>query len=214
MTEDNVRNSRDSDSTSLSLLQRVRKNEKEAWESLVQLYAPLIYARCRRQFNLSEPDSENVGQEVFVAVTRKIGEFERQRSGSFRSWLRTIVDNKCRDFLRKKIVAPPVGGSEAKKYYDNLPALFDTADSVADTSERKTLLRQAVKQVENEFSDRDWKIFWAVAAEERNSQTVADEFEVTINVVYLVVSRIRARLKAIFQDLLDDSDFGPELPDS
>ena len=35
--------------TSLTLLEQAAKNEKDAWERLVELYTPLIYCRCRRR---------------------------------------------------------------------------------------------------------------------------------------------------------------------
>ena len=216
MTDSNVsnsgnENSRNSNPTSLSLLARIREKEQEAWTSLVKLYAPLIYSRCRRRFDLAEQDAENVGQEVFGAIHRKVGDFERQRTGSFRAWVNRIVDNKCLDFLRKKNPAQPVGGSEAIDIIRNIPLTDIPEDSVEENDERKTLLREALKQIENEFSSRDLRIFWEVAAEERNKKTVAEEMGVPINVVYLVTSRIRKRLKELCFDLIEDSDFGSEL---
>jgi hypothetical protein len=77
-------------------------------------------------------------------------------------------------------------------------------DQDATNNENAILIRQALKAVENEFSDRDLKIFWSVAVENRHRNDVAREWQVTDNVVYLAYSRIRKRLFDVFQELLDD----------
>jgi hypothetical protein len=61
-----------------------------------------------------------------------------------------------------------------------------------------------MKMVQDEFSTRDWKIFWAITVEEKDRKDTAETFGVTDNVVYLALSRIRKRFKSTFEDLLDD----------
>lgn len=211
MTDDSVSSNSRPKSTSLTLLERARQNEEEAWKILVELYAPLVYQRCRKTWKLSAPDSENVGQEVFGAVARKLVDFQRVRTGSFRKWLRTIVDNKCKDFFRKEPNAAPIGGSNAKDLIENIPGDSPESELETELSERATLMRHAAKKVEGEFSDRDWKIFWLITIENRDRQLTALDLGVSDNVVYLVCSRIRKRLKEIYQDLVDEDIFA-ELP--
>ena len=208
MTEKNVSDSKGLDSTNISLLNRAVCNEGPAWEILVELYAPMIYSRCRQRWRLSPADAENVGQEVFKSVSNSLRRFRRKREGSFRKWLRVIVDNKCRDHLRKVAVAADVlGGTQAQ---DMIAAIPDEINDTpvescdAEVGERVILMRQAMKMVQGEFSARDWKIFWAIAVEEKDRKDTAEKFEVSDNVVYLALSRIRKRLKSTFEDLLDD----------
>ncbi len=207
MTERNVPSSNGLDSTNISLLARVRSNEGPAWEVLVELYAPMIYSRCRHHWSLSPPDAENVGQEVFKSVAKSISGFRRKREGSFRKWLRVIVDNKCRDHFRKKSVSVGLGGTHA---LDLFAAIVDEVDNKleesgsSELSEKAILMRQAMQMVQEEFSPRDWKIFWAIAVEDKDRKDTAKTFDVSDNVVYLALSRIRSRLKNTFEDLLDD----------
>lgn len=207
MTESNVSKADDLESTNVSLLARVRSNEGPAWEILVELYAPMIYSRCRYQWGLKPADAENVGQEVFKSVSRSISSFRRKREGSFRKWLRVIIDNKCRDHFRKTTVVAE-GGSHAN---DLLSRVVDEIDNVrlaeeesSELGEKAILMRQAMKMVQDEFSPRDWKIFWDIAVEDKDRQDTAKKYDVSDNVVYLAISRIRKRLKAVFEDLLDD----------
>jgi RNA polymerase sigma-70 factor (ECF subfamily) len=97
-------------STSLSLLERARARAPSACERIVHLYGPLVYGRCRRQ-GLSADDALDVGQEAFAAVFRSLGDFRREQPGdSFRAWLRTITDNKVRDYQRRLRGEPPAPG--------------------------------------------------------------------------------------------------------
>ena len=196
------------DSTSLTLLEQATDNDSKAWQKLVDLYAPLVYMRCRNQWGFSAEDSLQIGQEVFIKVSSALGKFHRQRTGSFRRWLRTIVDNQCKDEKRKQQIALSAGGTNAWEALKNhAESEIDLDDQPSDQDERSTLMNQAAKLVEAETSSRDWKIFWRVTIDHSDRQLVAEEFEVTDNVVYLACSRIKKRLKATFQELLDDDLF-------
>src|SRR5437867_2680850 len=87
VTDSSVKPNRGDDSTSLSLLARVRAHDQAAWERLVGLYGPLVYGWCLRA-GLRKEDAADIGQEVFAAVARKIQSFRHDRQGdSFRGWL-------------------------------------------------------------------------------------------------------------------------------
>jgi RNA polymerase sigma-70 factor (ECF subfamily) len=187
------------------MLERAKRNDQNAWRILVELYAPLVYTRCRKQWNLAAVEAENVGQEVFIAVARKLKDFQRQRHGSFRKWLRTITDNKCKNLLTSLPPTVALGGSAAKSVIENICAPPpDSDDYESEVGEKAIVMRQALKAIESEFSDRDLKIFWSIAVDERIRQHVATEWQVTDNVVYLAYSRIRKRLREIYHELLDD----------
>lgn len=189
--------------TSLSFLERLRQNDQTTWQLLVQLYGAMIYCRCRDNWNINAHDAENVGQEVFQSIARKIVDFDRKRPGSFRAWIRTIVDNKCRDFYRRNPAATGQGGSSFQRQMSNRSD-YDTPSEQTELTDQAIVMREALKQVAGEFSDRDFNIFWRVVIDEREGKSVAAELEVTDNVVYLVCSRIRKRLKEVFNDLLDE----------
>src|SRR5437764_187992 len=89
-----------SSGTSRSLLARVQADEPEAWERLVNLYAPLVHQWCRGG-GLLGPDAADVFQQVFQAVVTSVGRFRKERQGdTFRGWLRRITQNKLRDHYR------------------------------------------------------------------------------------------------------------------
>src|SRR5262249_30501419 len=78
------------------------------------LYGPLVYAWCRRA-GLQAADAEDVLQDVFVTVSRRIGDFRHGgEKDTFRGWLWTITRFEIGDWLRKRSRQPAgAGGSQA-----------------------------------------------------------------------------------------------------
>lgn len=190
--------------TSTTLLRLAQGNDPAAWHRLVNLYSPLVYRWCR-QAGLQDADCVDLGQEVFRAVARKLGDFRRDRAGdSFRGWVRAITRNKLRDHFRAQAAAAePVGGSTARDVLGQIP---DTADdSAAEPLREETALlyRRALDLIAAEFEPQTWQAFWRVAVEDQKPADVAQALGVTPNAVYLATSRIRRRLREEFADLLE-----------
>lgn len=214
MTEKNVLDS-DSDvleSTNTGLLALASINDESAWIILVEFYARMIYKRCRDDWKLPKEDAENIGQEVFKSVSRSIAGFKRQREGSFRKWLKVIVDNKCRDHWRKVNVAPAKGGSGAHEIIasvpDNTGMLNEDDDSDVELTGKAKLMREVMQRVKEKEKKEKWQIFWEVIVEDRDRKDTARKYGVSNNTVYLAVSRIRQRLEKEFEKLFDQEE-GP-----
>ena len=84
-----------------SLLQHAQDGKSEAWQKLVDLYQPLI-TRWLRKNRIAEFDAADISQEVLLTVTQQIASFEHNgRVGAFRSWLRQITVNRCREHWQR-----------------------------------------------------------------------------------------------------------------
>jgi RNA polymerase sigma-70 factor (ECF subfamily) len=115
------------DGTSLTLLEKARSgSDPSAWERLVSLYEPLV-RRWARLAGFQEADADDICQDVFTAVSRSLGDFERSREqGTFRGWLRRITQNKLRDrWQREGKWMEGVGGSDAYERMLQVPSLAD-----------------------------------------------------------------------------------------
>jgi RNA polymerase sigma-70 factor (ECF subfamily) len=66
------------DLTSLSLLERVKADDQQAWQRLVGLYTPLVCHWCAR-WQVTGADADDVAQDVFLAVAAGIEKFQRPR---------------------------------------------------------------------------------------------------------------------------------------
>jgi RNA polymerase sigma-70 factor (ECF subfamily) len=200
VTEPFVNPDEASSATSSSLLQRVKAQEQSAWERLVSLYNPLVYRWCRKA-GLQEADAVDIGQEVFVAVSKGIQSFRHDRTGdTFRGWLRTIAQNKLRDhFRRVQGQAVAVGGSDAQETLEGL----SPASQEDEAEETSLLYRRALEFISSEFAERNRQAFWRLVVEDHHVEDVAADLNMTVNAVYLVKSRILRRLREEFADILD-----------
>ena len=200
----NLSSSTGPDSTSSSLLGRVKAQDQKAWQKLVDLYAPLIYGQCRRS-GLRPEDSRDVLQEVFSAVLKDIAGFRGTgRRGSFRSWLRTVTTHRISDFLRQQQGQPSAeGGTDAQWRLLQLPDSLDDSVFSDSRAEDLALERRAVELVRAEFEDSTWQAFWRVTFDAQPPYYVAEELGMTVDAVYKAKSRVLRRLRQEFRDLED-----------
>lgn len=84
------------------LLQRAKRGEMAAFESLVSAYERRVYSLALRSTG-SEDDAADITQEVFLRAYRALDTF-RGDSG-FSTWLYRITANLCVDLARKKKAA-------------------------------------------------------------------------------------------------------------
>jgi RNA polymerase sigma-70 factor (ECF subfamily) len=200
VTDRRVKHDDEPSVTSLSLLERARGADPDAWGRLVTLYAPLIYDWCLKA-HLQPADAEDIGQKVFEAVFRKLREFRRDRPGdTFRGWLHRITLNKIHDFHRQGAHRPLTGCIHC------LPlATPDVGPSNDDQlRENSILLYQALEMVQGKFSDRAWTAFHGVCIQGQAIADVAADMHTTPNAVSLAIGRVITRLRREFFELLPD----------
>lgn len=181
-------------STSSSLLDRVRALDDEAWERLVDLYGPLIYYWCR-QSNVDAEDAADVAQEVFRSVAKNILAFRRDRPGdTFRGWLWTITRNKLLDHLRQKAAKPhAAGGSD---FHQQLQQIAAAEEPNSESSGAvRLLLQRALDQIRGDFSDQTWQAFCGAVLDGRTSTEIAAELGTSPNAVRKAKVRVLRRLR-------------------
>jgi RNA polymerase sigma-70 factor (ECF subfamily) len=187
-------------STSLSLLERVRDRDEEAWHNLLRLYAPLVERWCAH-CGISGPDADDVRQDVFQAVAAGLEQFRRERSGdTFRGWLRVITRNKLIDHARRHQRQPKAqGGTLAQQALQQVAEPALPADSQEDLS---GLCHRALELVRSEFEARTWEAFWRAAVEGQPPAVIAADLGVTPAAVRKAKSRVLFRLRQEVGDLI------------
>lgn len=191
------------DSTSSSLLDRVRLRDGEAWRHLVRLYAPLVYFWCGRA-GIRGEDAADVLQEVFRSVAVAIGDFRHDRLGdTFRGWLHVITLNKVHDMQRRRAGEPvAVGGSEHQALLSAVPLADDAAEDDAQQS-RNAVLRRALDLIRLEFEERTWQAFWRTTVDGQATADVAADLKMTSTAVRKARSRVFRRLRQALADPLE-----------
>ncbi len=177
------------------------------------MYGPLVYSWCRRA-GLSPEDAGDVSQEVFATLTQKLDLYQNRGPGdSFRRWLKTITNNRARDFHRDQRHRPRArGGTAAQLQISAQPSIehVERCDESDDerVDESNHLLRRATELVRADFEPTTWQAFWQTVVEGRATSDVAADLHLSANAVRVAKSRVRARLREEMMGLLDDPTWG------
>ncbi len=180
------------DSTRKSLLVRIRdKQDRTAWQTFYDLYAPLLYRYARRR-GLSHHDAEEIRSQVLETIARKIESYDYQPSrGRFRSWLRRLVVNKTIDAHRRGNAI--AGGSHIED-----AAVAEDLSAAWDTEWRNARLAFGLERARARAPQRAYQIFHLLVIEEKEVRDVGEIFDTTPNQIYkaksLVLSEVRRAL--------------------
>jgi RNA polymerase sigma-70 factor (ECF subfamily) len=188
--------------TPSSLLQRLRRPEPDAWPRLVALYGPTVTQWCRHA-GLSAEDADDLAQEVWQAVHRRLADFRRDRPGdSFCGWLYTITRRKLGDHWRRRgrqVPTAATGGSGAYRQLAELPAAEPAA---AEAEDRRDLFQRALRLIQVDFAEKTWQAFWRVVVEGQAVPDAAAALGMTPGAVYIARHRVGQRLREEFEHLL------------
>ena len=80
------------------LVGRCRRGDTDAWPEFVRRFSPYVYAIAVRAYRLSEPDAEDVFQEVFLRAWQHLDELRDDTA--IRPWLGQLTRRVAIDRLR------------------------------------------------------------------------------------------------------------------
>lgn len=191
--------------TSLTLLDRLRNAPADSpdWRYLHDLYLPLIQFWLRRVPSIRD-EADDLAQNVFVILVGELPSFERQRPGSFRSFLRKITLNRIRDFQRTRRKRRQAAGDEEIDHF--LTQLEDPASDLSrqwDAEHDKHVLPRLLAVVKGDFTPTTWEAFTRYALDDRPPAEVAEELGMSLRAVIEAKSRILKRLREVAGDLVD-----------
>jgi len=191
--------------TSATLLERLRdRADAEAWQRLVDTYAPLLSGWLRR-YCLQDADVDDLVQEVLVTVARQAAKFQHSgRPGAFRHWLRTILVNRLREFWRDQRLRPKAtGDSDFVEMLDQLQDPDSHLSHLWDQEHDRHIVRRLLAMIEPQFAPSTWQAFRRVVLEGARADAVAAELGITVNAVFIAKSRVLQRLREEGRVLLD-----------
>jgi RNA polymerase sigma factor (sigma-70 family) len=110
------------------LVSRCRAGDPDAWNEFVERFSRYVYAICGRGFRLSEPDAEDVFQEVFARAFERLSELRSDEA--VRPWLAQLTRRLCIDRLRLLARDTPTDAEPDEREVDEVLATLDEAMSV------------------------------------------------------------------------------------
>ncbi len=161
----------------------------------MDLYAPLLWA-WGQAAGLGQSDLADLVQEVLLILLRELPEFEYDpRRGRFRSWLKTIAVNKCREHQRRR---RPGALSAA-----------DVPESSADREEfwedeyRQHLVGRALELMQRDFAPNTWQACQLLIVSDQTAAEIGAALGMSEAAVYAAKSRVLRRLRTELEGLLD-----------
>jgi RNA polymerase sigma-70 factor (ECF subfamily) len=188
------------ESTSSSLIARIRQRDAEAWQRFTRLYGPLVYGWAR-QAGLQDADIADVMQDVFRAVADGVDGFQHGADRGFRGWMWGITRNKLHDHFRRRATHPASpGGTDAYEQLQQLPEIppDEWGESNSSLPER-SLLHRALDMIRGDFDEHTWQAFWRLAAGSESAAEIGSDLDMTPRAVrqakYRILRRLRSELE-------------------
>jgi len=125
-----------------SLLARARNGEEQAWDALVERYAPLIWSICRR-YRLADADAKDVSQSVWLHLVDHLGRI--RDPAALPGWLATTTRREC-----GRVLGAAWGPRDVRYVLDTEDIRDEqavTAEQVVLATERNAALREAFAQL-------------------------------------------------------------------
>jgi RNA polymerase sigma-70 factor (ECF subfamily) len=191
--------------TPVSLLQRLRDPaNRQSWGEFVALYEPLLFSYVRKR-GLADHDAEDVVQEIFISLLRKLPQFELDRSrGRFRTWLWQVAHNAVVDWVRVRHRARKV--EEYRR--QARPEGVEESSGDWDAMHHQRIAQFVMDKVRSQTVPRTWTCFEEHLLKGRPGAEVGASLGLPANTVYVnaarVLARIREQVAAYREELGDD----------
>lgn len=171
-----------------AVLERAQRGDREAHALLYRAFASMVYTLAYRML-ASRPVAEDVLQETFVEVIRKIGSYRGDAEIGF--WVKRVAINKCLMYLRSSWVARRVDAEDIDAY----------AGVQHDPAEHQVALQRALA----ELSDTARAVVWLHDVEGYTHQEIGRMMGRTASFSKSQLARAHDRLRLCLQGTLEET---------
>src|SRR5690242_17543855 len=128
------------DQSVIALVTRAAEDDQQAWDELIERYAPLVWAICSR-YRLSNHDIEDVGQSVWLLLVAQLGKL--REPAALPGWLATTTKREC-----LRVVTATRKSQQLGSTVDDAPVADERAiDEEILIAERNAALRTAFAEL-------------------------------------------------------------------
>jgi RNA polymerase sigma-70 factor (ECF subfamily) len=174
-------------------IERAKSGDEEAFTWLYKIYSKKVYIFAKQFFN-SESIAEDIVQEVFIQVYKKIHVLKSVNA--FSSWLHMITYHVCMNYRRGKIILTQfknVGGEEV--------LIDDRSKNVNDYLESQRIRSIVVKTLDN--MKTSLRVVGQLKfLEDKKNMEIAEILDIPN---YTVVRRLKV-IKGILRESLEKND--------
>lgn len=186
----------------VSLIKQSKAGDIESFEQLIAEHQKRVFNIAFRMLGNSE-DANDVTQEALVKAYRGIKNFKGR--SSFSTWLYTIVNNTCIDFIRKNkktniVYLDREYETGEGTYKIQLSDNGDTPEQLFEKREVQRLVRKSISELSYDYR----KIIILRDIEDFSYREIAQILDCPEGTVKSRISRARNKLKAIIREKLED----------
>jgi RNA polymerase sigma-70 factor (ECF subfamily) len=173
------------------LVRRAQKDDKRAFETLVQRHQRRVFAVAGGILKNRE-DVEDIAQQVFLKAYFSIKRFDQR--AAFTTWLYKITVNECWDLLRKRKVRPLVVEADLSEEQAQMyQASAEQSDGRPDTSEQLAA-RQQVEELMSRLDERDRAMLVMKEVQGFSVEEIAEILDINANTVKVRLFRARQKI--------------------
>ena len=179
-----------------SLIARMQnRDDKAAWTAFISIYRPVVY-RLARQRGLQDADSDDLAQQVMIAVRRAIGNWKEDPSrGRFHYWLATIARNAAINVVARRPRDAAAGGTAVQELLESQPESECLTQDDLEREYRRSVFRRAAERIRPEFSKATWDAFWLTTVEGLRTEDAGLRLGKSVGAIYALRSRVMRRLR-------------------
>lgn len=174
------------------LIKACLNGDEAAWNELVERYARLVYSIALR-YGLSSIDADDVFQNVFTIVFRRLSSLRNQKL--LAAWLITITSRECQRLRRRN--------PEAIEMDESIPDGGHLPHDEAQILERRHLVRTALDQLDPRC--RELLIALFLDPSEQSYEKIASRLGMPVGSIGPTRARCFKKLEAILGEM--DIDF-------
>ncbi len=180
-----------------TLLERCRKGDDLAWESLVRQYQRRVFAVAYHYMRNAD-EARDMAQEIFIRIYKQLDSFRGER---FLPWMLSVARNACIDRLRKIKARPPASDVPVDEA-TQVAAIGPSPEDNSDTESKKRLLYAALDLL----SDTNREMVLLKEIEGLKLEEIAQLLKLPLGTVKSRSNRARVELAARVRTL--DPAFG------
>lgn len=183
--------------TRQSLLSRVKNPEdQEIWQVFYDTYNRLVYSVAAKA-GLDHTERDEVVQETFIALAKKMPEFKYDPAKSFKSWLIHTTQFKIGDQLRKRkrrLVSNDTRTSLREGRTRTIERIPDPVSvdvgSIFESEWRERVFTAAVERLKGQVTAMQFQIFDLYVVKKWPVRKVASMLGISAGRVYLAKHRL------------------------
>lgn len=195
-----------SQTTMIGLIDRLKRDESDAWQEWVSLYHPFLLRRLLASGEQTA-DAEDIIQEILQVVQKKIAQFNREENGqkgAFRNWLWKVTTNCRRNYHRTRQSqqrADPQGGSEALGFLAQQVDNSNDLEQEWKQAHQQYLIQHVLDLAKKSVPSETWMVFQRRIIDKIPYEQLIQEMNISLSSAYNRVKRVREFIRLQLSEL-------------